>query len=99
MTQLPQGDYFICVLLLTSVCWSSGNIEERSMPYHNLDSGIIFALAIWFLAISIFAVMLLLAIAQIISENRGKMNIAPKTDSNRWDNLVRIAVNIFQRKK
>ena len=69
------------------------------MPYQNLDSEIMLALAIWFLAISIFAVMLVLAIAQIISENRAKMNIHPKTGSNRWNNLVRIAVNIFQRRK
>ena len=63
------------------------------MPYQNLDSEIMLALSIWLLAITIFAVMLVLAVVQIISESRAKG--APK----RWNHFVHRAVNIFHRMK
>ena len=69
------------------------------MPYQSLDPEVMIAFSIWLLAICVFTSMLVLAIFEIISENRARTHLRPKTDSNRRENLRHFAVSLFQRKK
>lgn len=57
------------------------------------------ALAISFLAICIFIIMILMALVEIISENRAKMSLLPKSAPKPWNHVVHRAVGIFHRIK
>lgn len=69
------------------------------MPYQNLDSEIMIALAIWLLAILVFVMMLVVAVVEVISESRAKRNLRPKISPTQWGNLFNTAVSFFQRMK
>jgi hypothetical protein len=62
---------------------SSGYIEELTMPHQNLDADIMVAVSIWLLAVSIFATMLVVALVQVMAENRAKREPGRKTDPAR----------------
>jgi hypothetical protein len=69
------------------------------MPYLNLSPEIVVAAAIWLLALGIFAVMLLLVVMELISENRAKTHLDQKVISRGSGNLLQSAVRRFQRNK
>ena len=69
------------------------------MPYQNLDSEIVLALAIWLLAILIFVFMIVLVVAQLIAERRSQMSMQQNTVPKPRGNFLRTALRIFQRGK
>ena len=69
------------------------------MPYQNLDSEIMVAVAIWLLAIFIFLAMLVAALVEVLSEYRGKKKLQSKADPTRWAGFSGLAANVLQRMK
>jgi hypothetical protein len=53
------------------------------MPHQNLDADIMVAVSIWLLAVSIFATMLVVALVQVMAENRAKRDPGRKTNPAR----------------
>ena len=69
------------------------------MPYQNLDSEIIIAVAIWLLAILIFVAMLVAALVEVLAEHRAQKKLQPKASPTRWESLFSLAASLLQRMK
>ena len=69
------------------------------MPYQNLSSEIMVAVAIWLLAIFIFVAMLVAAVVEVLTEYRAKKKLQSKAGPTRWDSFSGLAANVLQRMK
>jgi hypothetical protein len=69
------------------------------MPYQNLDSEIMLAVAIWLLAIFIFVAMLVAAFVEVLAEYRAKKKLQSKAGPRRWESFSGLAANVLQRMK
>jgi hypothetical protein len=78
---------------------SSGCIKEHTMPYQNLDSEIMLAVAMWLLAILIFVSMLVVAFLEVVAEYKAKRKLDLKTSPLGWAYLFQSALRIIQRRK
>ena len=52
---------------------------ELTMFYQNLNNEIVIALAIWFIVMFLFAIMLIAGLGSILSEHRAKIESKVKT--------------------